>query len=167
MLNIVRIVLLFNRWKIIKNTLHIRCSQVSQRRQKKVDDNSSRNGEAGQNEGESGSEKKRSNASEFCYKCNIRVNLEDTTTFAICRGCDLTVCRSKLCSDWDRTTGHWDCVACISNRDGQVRAGEWILDQLNRRFKGAGAGAAANGGNAAPGTRDDTVASHRDVETRK
>lgn len=133
-----------------------------------MDDASSscRNGEAGKNDGESGSEKKRSNTSEFCYKCNIRVNLEDTTTFAICRRCDLTVCRSKLCSDWDRTTGYWECVACISNRDGQVRAGEWILDQLNRRFKGAGV---ANGGGTAATTttRDETVASHRDVETRK
>lgn len=100
--------------------------------------------------------------SDFCYKCNIKVNLDDITTYAICRGCDQTVCRtSKLCSDWDRTTGYWECLPCINNRDGQVRAGEWILDQLNRRFKRSTARTAT------PQDDNNTEASHRDVETRK
>lgn len=74
----------------------------------------------------------------------------------MCRGCDQTICRSRHCSDWDRTTGYWECVACIKNRDSQVRAGEWILDQLNRRFKGPKSDV----------SRDDTV-SYKDAETRK
>ncbi|XP_059615999.1 uncharacterized protein LOC132261281 isoform X2 [Phlebotomus argentipes] len=76
-----------------------------------------------------------STRSSFCYLCNIRVALEDITTFAICRGCDRTVCRGRRCSDWDRGTGYWECISCIRSRDSQIRAGEWILDQLNQRFK--------------------------------
>lgn len=134
-------------------------SQVTQRRQKKVDANTSRSSvEVGDGNGQK-------RQSDFCYKCNIKVDLEDITTYAVCRGCDQTVCRSKLCSDWDRTTGYWECLACINNRDGQVRAGEWILDQLNRRFKRSAENNNSNGGGAA--TQDDTVASHRDVETRE
>lgn len=133
-------------------------SQVSQRRQRKPDttkSSSSNNGDKPVVDTTDNQSQSRTRPSEFCYKCNIRIIPEDVTTFAICRACDQTVCRNKLCSDWDRTTGYWECVGCISNRDGQVRAGEWILDQLNRRFK-------------TPSNADgETAPSHRDVETRK
>lgn len=145
----------------------LQISQVSQRRQKKVDVDTSTTGELEEQTEEETRNKKRKQYSDFCNKCNIKVNLEDITTFAICRGCDQTTCRSKYCSDWDRTTGYWECLTCISNRDGQLRAGEWILDQLNRRFKTpSGAGERlANG--AAIGQDGTATISHRDVETRK
>ncbi|GAB0097555.1 hypothetical protein DMENIID0001_132050 [Sergentomyia squamirostris] len=97
-------------------------SQVSQRRNLRKKRSSDANQES-------------STRSSSCYLCNIRVALEDITTYAICRGCDRTVCRGRRCSDWDRTTGYWECVSCIRGRDSQIRAGEWILDQLNQRFK--------------------------------
>lgn len=126
--------------------------------------NTRKEGETALEEGEE--QRKSRTCSEFCYKCNINVSLEDITTYAVCRGCDQTVCRSKLCSDWDRTTGYWECLTCINNRDGQVRAGEWILDQLNRRFKRS---AENNNGSSKEGIAapDDAVASHRDMETRE
>ena len=123
-------------------------SQVSQRRQKKV---SSREGD--EVDGEAREKKSVRRHADSCYKCNLKVVLEDITTYAICRSCDQTVCRSKLCSDWDRTTGYWECLTCINNRDGQVRAGEWILDQLNRRLKRS--------------PQDDPMGSQKDVETRE
>lgn len=148
--------------------MSLHSSQVSQRRQKKVDGNTERSSSRTENEDKEQQQRGRKQSrvlSEFCYKCNIKVSLEDITTYAVCRGCDQTVCRSKVCSDWDRTTGYWECLTCINNRDGQVRAGEWILDQLNRRFKrSAGENNNSIGGGSA---RDDTLASHRDVETRE
>lgn len=138
-------------------------SQVSQRRQRKVQVDTC---DAAYGVQPPGEERAKRVHSDSCYKCNIKVNLEDITTYAICRACDQTVCRSKVCSDWDRTTGYWECLACINNRDGQVRAGEWILDQLNRRFKRSNTTTASASASAA-NPQDDTVASQRDVETRK
>ncbi|XP_055702479.1 titin-like isoform X3 [Phlebotomus papatasi] len=106
----------------LQNRRREKLSQVSQRRNLRKKRASDANQET-------------STRSSSCYLCNIRVALEDITTFAVCRGCDRTVCRGKRCSDWDRGTGYWECVSCIRNRDSQIRAGEWILDQLNQRFK--------------------------------
>ncbi|XP_055690893.1 microtubule-associated protein futsch isoform X2 [Lutzomyia longipalpis] len=106
----------------LQNRRREKLSQVSQRRNLRKKRASDANQET-------------STRSSLCYLCNIRVALEDITTFAICRGCDRTVCRGRRCSDWDRGTGYWECVSCIRSRDSQIRAGEWILDQLNQRFK--------------------------------
>lgn len=51
-----------------------------------------------------------------------------------CKGCARTVCRKIQCSDWIATNGEWECGICSQNKNTNIRAGEWLLQQLNQRF---------------------------------
>ncbi|XP_055630957.1 uncharacterized protein LOC129771390 isoform X3 [Toxorhynchites rutilus septentrionalis] len=72
-----------------------------------------------------------------CYMCNANIRVEDTNSFASCRGCERLVCRSeeKRCCEWIPAIGIWECQTCHSNRVIHQRAGEWLLNQLTSRLQ--------------------------------
>ncbi|XP_065074901.1 uncharacterized protein LOC135698735 isoform X3 [Ochlerotatus camptorhynchus] len=75
-----------------------------------------------------------------CYMCNANIEVEDTNSFATCRGCERLVCRSegKQCSEWIPAIGIWECQNCHSSRVIQQKAGEWLLGQLTSRLQNPG-----------------------------
>ncbi|XP_062710599.1 uncharacterized protein LOC109409684 isoform X13 [Aedes albopictus] len=75
-----------------------------------------------------------------CYMCNANIEVEDTNSFATCRGCERLVCRSeeKQCCEWIPAIGIWECRNCHSSRVIQQKAGEWLLNQLTSRLQNPG-----------------------------
>lgn len=45
------------------------------------------------------------------------------------------ICRKPECSKFSTKTSILECKTCRDNRNAQHRAGEWILQQLNQKFK--------------------------------
>lgn len=52
-----------------------------------------------------------------------------------CRGCTKVICRKSECSTFSTKTAILECKTCRDNRNAHHRAGEWILQQLNQKFK--------------------------------
>ncbi|XP_062552207.1 uncharacterized protein LOC134217459 isoform X1 [Armigeres subalbatus] len=75
-----------------------------------------------------------------CYMCNANIEVEQTNSFATCRGCERLVCRSeeKQCCEWIPAIGIWECRNCHSSRVIQQKAGEWLLNQLTSRLQNPG-----------------------------
>ncbi|XP_021695423.1 uncharacterized protein LOC5566116 isoform X9 [Aedes aegypti] len=75
-----------------------------------------------------------------CYMCNANIEVEDTNSFATCRGCERLVCRNeeKQCCEWIPAIGIWECQNCHSSRVIQQKAGEWLLNQLTSRLQNPG-----------------------------
>ncbi|XP_053690101.1 uncharacterized protein LOC128738769 isoform X2 [Sabethes cyaneus] len=72
--------------------------------------------------------------------CNAGIKIEDSNSFATCRGCERLVCRNeeKRCCEWISAIGIWECSGCRSSRVIQQKAGEWLLNQLTRRLQNPG-----------------------------
>lgn len=45
------------------------------------------------------------------------------------------ICRKSDCSKFSTKTAILECKTCRDNRNAHHRAGEWILQQLNQKFK--------------------------------
>ncbi|XP_058834540.1 uncharacterized protein LOC131691876 isoform X3 [Topomyia yanbarensis] len=75
-----------------------------------------------------------------CYMCNTSIKLEDSNSFATCRGCEKLVCRNeeRRCCEWISAIGIWECQNCRSSRVIQQKAGEWLLNQLTVRLQNPG-----------------------------
>lgn len=75
-----------------------------------------------------------------CHICSENIDLENTVSFATCRGCERPVCRNedKKCCEWISAIGIWECRNCHSNRAIQQKAGEWLLNQLTIRLQNPG-----------------------------
>lgn len=75
-----------------------------------------------------------------CYMCNANIEVEQTNSFATCRGCERLVCRNeeKQCCEWIPAIGIWECRNCHSSRVIQQKAGEWLLNQLTSRLQNPG-----------------------------
>ncbi|XP_055536862.1 mucin-17-like isoform X4 [Wyeomyia smithii] len=75
-----------------------------------------------------------------CCMCNTSIKIEDSNSFATCRGCERLVCRNeeKRCCEWISAIGIWECSGCRSSRVIQQKAGEWLLSQLTRRLQNPG-----------------------------
>lgn len=48
------------------------------------------------------------------------------------------ICRKPDCSTFSTKTAVLECKTCRDNRNAHHRAGEWILHQLNQKFKISG-----------------------------
>uniref|UniRef100_A0A1Q3FKB5 FYVE-type zinc finger domain-containing protein n=1 Tax=Culex tarsalis TaxID=7177 RepID=A0A1Q3FKB5_CULTA len=75
-----------------------------------------------------------------CHICNGNIDVDNTSSFATCRGCERMVCRNKdkQCCEWISAIGIWECQNCNSNRAIQRKAGEWLLNQLTIRLQNPG-----------------------------